>query len=202
MTSVVAFAALWAVAAVTPGPNMLLITGTALDASRKIAAWAVAGVLVGTAIWGAAGYFGVGLLFSSAPWVYLGLKLMGGAYVVYLGVRLLLKTPSPLADPVIVGRRSGWRAFRRGLTTQLSNPKAGAFVATIFAATMPREAPLSAGLTAILTMVTISGLWYGALCWSFGLAAIRARYMRARRAIERAAGALFVAFGIGIATSR
>lgn len=202
MTSVAAFAALWLVAVVTPGPNVLLITGAALDASRKIAAWTVGGVLVGTAMWGAAGYFGVGLLFSSAPWVYLGLKLAGGAYIVYLGARLLLKKPSVLAEPLVVGRRSGWRAFRRGLTTQLSNPKSGAFVATIFAATMPREAPLSAGLVAILTMVTISGLWYGLLSWSFGLAAIRARYMRARRAIERVTGALFVAFGIGIATSR
>ena len=202
MTSVVAFAALWLVAVATPGPNVLLITGAALDASRKIAAWTVGGVLVGTAVWGAAGYFGVGLLFSSAPWVYLGLKLVGGAYVVYLGVRLLLKKPSPVAEPLIVGRRSGWRAFRRGLMTQLSNPKSGAFVATIFAATMPREAPLSAGLTAILMMVTISGLWYGMLCWSFGLESIRLRYMRARRAIERVTGALFVAFGIGIATSR
>ncbi len=202
MTSVAAFAALWLVAVATPGPNVLLITGSVLETSRRATAWTVGGVLVGTAIWGAAGYFGVGLLFSSAPWVYLGLKLAGGAYVVYLGVRLLLKTPQPLGEPVALGRGSRWRAFRRGLMTQLSNPKSGAFVATIFAATMPREAPLSAGLTAIALMVAISGCWYGLLCWSFGLEAIRSRYMRARRGIERAAGALFVAFGIGIATSR
>ncbi len=202
MTSVVAFAALWLVAVATPGPNVLLITGSVLDSSRRVAAWTVGGVLVGTAMWGAAGYFGVGLLFSSAPWVYLGLKIAGGAYIVYLGARLLLKKAVPMGDPLEFGRRSRWRAFRRGLMTQLSNPKSGAFVATIFAATMPREAPLSAGLTAIALMVTISGVWYGLLCWSFGLEAIRARYMRARRAIERVTGALFVAFGIGIATSR
>lgn len=202
MTSVVTFALLWMVAVVTPGPNVLLITGTALDASRRVALWTVAGVLVGTVCWGLAGFFGVGLLFSAAPWVYVGLKVAGGAYIVYLGGKLIFKKSGPLDEAIAVGRHSGWRAFRRGLMTQLSNPKSGAFVATIFAATMPREAPLSAGLAAIAIMVTISGGFYGLWTWSLGRAWIRTRYLRARRAVERATGALFVVFGINIAISR
>lgn len=202
MTSVMTFALLWMVAVVTPGPNVLLLTGTALDSSRRVAVWTMAGVLAGTACWGAAGFFGVGLLFGAAPWLYFGLKLVGGAYIVYLGGKLLLRKSAPLDEAVAVGRHSGWRGFRRGLTTQLSNPKSGAFVATIFAATMPREAPLSAGLTAIAIMVTISGGFYGVWIWSLGLGAIRARYLRARRVVERVTGALFVAFGVNIAISR
>ncbi len=202
MTSVVTFALLWMVAVVTPGPNVLLITGTALDASRRVALCTVAGVLVGTVGWGLAGFFGVGLLFSAAPWVYVGLKIVGGAYIVYLGLLLLLRKDAPAAETLAVGRHSGWRAFRRGLMTQLSNPKSGAFVTTIFAATMPREAPLAAGLTAIAVMVAISGSFYGLWIWGLGLGAIRTRYLRARRAIERVTGALFMAFGVNIAISR
>ncbi len=201
MTSAATFALLWMVAVVTPGPNVLLITGTALESSRRVALWTVAGVLAGTVVWGAAGFFGVGLLFGAAPWLYIGLKAAGGAYIVYLGARLIFKKSGPL-DAIAVGRQSGWRGFRRGLATQLANPKSGAFVATIFAATMPREAPLSAGLAAIAMMVTISGTFYGLWIWSLGREAIRARYLRARRVVERATGALFVAFGINMAISR
>lgn len=202
MTSVATFALLWMVAVVTPGPNVLLITGTALDSSRRVAAWTVAGVLVGTVCWGLAGFFGVGLLFGAAPWLYVGLKIAGGTYIAYLGAKLIFRKSGPLDDVIAVGRGSGRRAFRRGLTTQLSNPKSGAFVATIFAATMPREAPLSAGLAAIAIMVTISGGFYGLWVWGLGRDWIRARYLRARRAVERATGALFVLFGINIAISR
>ena len=81
--------------------------------------------------------------------------------------------------------------------TQLSNPKSGAF-----AATMPQDAPLLAGITATLLMLTISATWYGLLGCGLGLARIKAAYVKSRRVIERAAGVLFVAFGLEIAFKR
>lgn len=198
----VSFSLLWGVAVMTPGPNVILVSGAALDSSRRVAALTVAGILCGTVVWGTAGFFGVGLLFRAAPWLYAGLKLAGGAYIVYLGAKLLLKGPPTGPALAASGRGAGRRAFRRGLTTQLSNPKSGAFVATIFSATLPQDAPLSAGIAAILAMVTISGLWYGGLSWGLGLARVKAAYLKSRRFVERAAGALFVAFGLEIALKK
>jgi threonine/homoserine/homoserine lactone efflux protein len=202
MTPILSFALLWLVAVATPGPNVILVSGAALDSSRREALLTVAGILCGTVVWGSAGFFGVGLLFRAAPWLYAGLKLLGGAYIVYLGIRQLMKKADAAPALVAGGRGAGRRAFRRGLTTQLSNPKSGAFVATIFAATLPQDAPLSTGLAAIATMVTISGLWYGALSWGLGLTRVKAVYLKSRRFVERAAGALFVVFGLEIAFKR
>jgi len=202
MTSMASFALLWIVAALTPGPNVLLVGGTAVAARRRETRLTIAGILTGTVIWGCAGYFGVGILFRAAPWLYLGLKLAGGAYIVYLGARLILTGgdhPEDIATPT---RGAGRRAFRRGLMTQLSNPKSGAFVATIFAATMPQNAPLSSGIAAVAIMVTISTTWYALLAWGLSLARIRAAYLSARRGIARVSGALFVAFGLEIAFRR
>ncbi len=202
MVWLVSFALLWLVAVMTPGPNVILVSGAALDSSRREAVLTVAGILCGTVVWGCAGLFGVGLLFHAVPWVYAGLKVLGGAYIVYLGVRQLLKKPSSGPVLAVAAHGAGRRAFRRGLTTQLSNPKSGAFVATIFAATLPQDAPLAAGAAAVLTMVAISALWYGGLSWGLGLAPVKAAYLKARRFVERAAGILFVAFGLEIAFKR
>ena len=80
---------IWTLAVITPGPNFLLTVQTAVARSRSAALWSVLGTSCGTAIWGLSGFFGITLLFRTAPWLYGALKLLGGAYLIYLGVRLL-----------------------------------------------------------------------------------------------------------------
>jgi len=60
-------AALWALAAISPGPNFLVTAQLSIMRSRGAALMAVAGIGVGTVIWGAAGCFGVQALFVAAP---------------------------------------------------------------------------------------------------------------------------------------
>lgn len=201
MVWLVSFALLWAVAVVTPGPNFLLVTGTALDASRRHGIATVAGLLTGTTIWGFAGFFGVGLLFRAAPWIYLSLKVAGGAYIVYLGIKMLRGSGAHADAESRNAPRSLWRAYRRGIVTNLSNPKSGAFVTTIFAATIPAHPTALDGLAALATMLTISASWYGLVVWGLGLGSVQSLYLRARRGIERGVGVLFVAFGIDIAVN-
>jgi len=195
------FAALWTVAAVTPGPNFLLVTGTAVAAGRPVAWATLAGLLTGTAAWGTAGFLGVGFLFSAAPWLYLGLKVAGGVYIAWLGIQMWRGGAEAIL-PAGGANASFARAWRRGLTTSLSNPKSGAFVATIFAATLPPHVGALQALEALAIMLVVSLSWYGTLVFGLGQEHVQAVYLRARRGIERVAGALFVAFGIEIATGR
>src|SRR5580704_14531568 len=81
-------AALWTLAVATPGPNFLMILRVAIGQSRPAGLRAVVGVGFGTMIWGAAGFFGVHALFEAAPWLYAALKLFGGAYLIFLGLRM------------------------------------------------------------------------------------------------------------------
>ena len=107
MTSALSFALLWLVAVMTPGPNVILISGSALDSSRRVTVLTLAGILCDTVVWGLAGFFGIGLLFRAAPWLYISLKLASGAYIVYLGAKLLLKGPSHEVPPPSIGRSAG-----------------------------------------------------------------------------------------------
>jgi len=203
----ISVAGLWAVAVVTPGPNFLVVTRSALTASRGAAFRCVAGILAGTVLWGAAGFLGVGVLFAAAPWLFAVLKVAGGLYLLWLGVRLLVaaarRAPGPAAGPTA---NAGGAAVRRpallGFVTVVANPKSGAFVASLFAALLPAAPTAGLGVAMTAVMVAVSALWYGAVAWSLGFGAPRRLYLRGRRAVEALAGVLFAGFGIRLLAGR
>ena len=196
-------AGIWALAAITPGPNFLVIAETALAQSRRHALLAVLGTIMGTAAWGLAGFFGVTLLFAAAPWLHLALKLIGGVYIAYLGIRLIIASFHRQTDAGAANAtsgRTGSAALRRGFLTNLANPKTAAFVASLFAATMPETPTVALGMACVAVMAAVSLAWYGVLACALATSRISAVYLGARRWIDRAAGALFVGFGAKLAS--
>jgi threonine/homoserine/homoserine lactone efflux protein len=195
-------AALWALAAVSPGPNFLMTARVALTRSRRAGLSAIAGIALGTAIWGAAGCFGVQALFAAAPWMYLALKIFGATWLVFIGLQLIWRSrrngPGDLAG---AGRATANdRAFWLGLATTLANPRSAVSVASIFATTMPAEPTSMLSLMVIAVMVAVSVGWYGIVVCLFTLPQVSAGYRRARRWIERITGACFVLFGARLAS--
>ncbi len=197
-------ACIWTVAVITPGPNFFLTAQTALGASRAAALWSVLGTTCGTVVWGLCGFFGLALLFQAAPWLYGLLKLLGGGYLIYLGVKLI-RQGDPTPDDADHCGHSPTRAlaiWRAGLLTNLSNPKTAAFVTSLFAVSMPAAAPVWLGLTSVALMAVLSIIWYAAVAWFYSNARFTGLYQRGRRWIDRFAGAIFIAYGVRLAVDR
>jgi threonine/homoserine/homoserine lactone efflux protein len=197
-------AAIWAVAAMTPGPNFFIVVRTALEGSRSAAVAVIAGVILGTFCWGLAGWLGISALFAAAPFAYLFLKIAGGAYLLWLGAKLLWKTYTkagspgePAARPAIGTKQ----AFYSGFVTNLANPKSAFFVASLFAATLPAEHTWLHGALAVATMVLISSLWYAFVFTILRNPAVAGAYARGRRGIDAMAGVIFMGFGMKLLTS-
>jgi threonine/homoserine/homoserine lactone efflux protein len=182
-----AITAIWFAATMTPGPDFLVTTRTAMLHGRDAARRTVLGLAVGTAGWGLAGFFGIHALFLAAPFLYVALKLGGGAYLIFLGLRLLAS-----------GLRGG-SAFRLGLITNLANPKAALFTTSLFAATLPPSPPAWLGVAAAAIMTAICLGWYTLVAQALTTGHVAALFARARRWIDRVAGAAFVGFGLELA---
>src|ERR687885_3042180 len=75
-------------AAISPGPNFVVVTQAAIRRTRRHAAAVVAGVVTANLLWCAAVAFGLSALFKLAPWLYGAIKFAGGVYLIYLGVCL------------------------------------------------------------------------------------------------------------------
>jgi threonine/homoserine/homoserine lactone efflux protein len=201
-----AIAEIWAAAVLVPGPNFIVSVRCALSGDSKSAMGCVAGVSLGTFCWGLAGWLGISALFSAAPYMYAGLKIAGGLYLIWMGWRMLRAARAAAGrDPgdAFVGRLSARNAFRLGLMTNLTNPKSAVFVASLFATALPREASWSDGAAAVAVMVAISAGWYGFVVVVLSRGPVAALYRKGRRLIDAAAGVFFVGFGARlIASSR
>lgn len=190
-------AAIWLIAVITPGPNFFITVRTAMAKSRKAGFYVVLGICCGAAVWGLAGFWGLTLLFTAAPGLYLGLKIIGGCYLIYLGLRLITASlkKSGARDTQTRIETSKSSAFLTGLITILTNPKTAFFTAGLFAATMPPDPPYWLGHATMGLMCLISLSWYSTVVLVFSSTRASNAYQKARQWIDRLAGASFMAFG-------
>ena len=125
-----AFVVAATILAITPGVDTAMVLRSAAVSGRRAAALAAAGIALGCLVWGAAVAIGLGALLRASELAYSVLKWAGAAYLLWQGGRLLLarrQLPVPGADDATAGSA----AFRRGLLTNLLNPKALMFCALL-----------------------------------------------------------------------
>ncbi|MFL1500621.1 LysE family transporter [Pseudomonas sp. O64] len=194
---------LWAVAVVTPGPNFFNTAQLAASCSRRHGVVASAGVATGTVIWGLAGGLGIKSLFTAAPMLYLAFKIIGGCYLIYLGLKLF-KRSAPINQAALPDepQRSLFSAWRFGLLGNLSNPKAALFVATAFASTMPPSPSPTLLALAVITMTTLSFSWYTSVALVFSSERMANLYSRSRKWLDRFAGGCYLLFGAHLVANR
>ncbi len=182
-------------AAISPGPNFVLVTQAAIHRSRRYAASVVLGLLTANLAWCFAVLLGISTLFKLAPWLYGAVKFAGGAYLIYLGVSLWRGSGDEPADAESPVQSRLGAAYVRGLLTSLSNPKSVVYFGSIFALFMRPETPAWVRAAAVCVVIFDTVLWYGAVAALFSSAAVQRFYAHVRRPINRVAGAVMVGFG-------
>jgi len=199
----VGVAIIWGVAVITPGPNFFVTVKAAIGQNRRSALFVALGNSSGTVLWGFSGFYGIALLFKTAPWIYWSLKLLGGAYIIYLGIKLIISSTKtgPAPNVSFSTNMDLLQSYKLGFLTNLSNPKTAAFVTSLFAATMPSEAPLWLGFMSVALMFFISILWYTSVAYVFSIERFRRLYMKGRIWTERVAGSIFLGFGMKMIAS-
>lgn len=133
----------------TPGPNMAYLAALSLARGVRAGLAAVAGIAIGLGVYGIAAAFGVAALIDGSRWLYETLRWAGVAYLLWLAwegwARESETSPGKAKDDIV----PAWTAFRRGLITNLLNPKAALF----YIATLPRFVDASAGYLVQQTLV-------------------------------------------------
>ncbi|ADZ72627.1 LysE family translocator [Polymorphum gilvum] len=136
-----AFAVATLVFAYMPGPALLYTAAQTVARGRAAGFQAALGIHVGCYGHVLAAAFGLSAVFTLVPTAYAALKLIGGAYLVYLGYRMIRTQVSGAAMPKIAAR-SRRRAFAESMLVELLNPK----VAIFFIAFLPQFVDPAASL--------------------------------------------------------
>lgn len=193
VSTLTSLAAVWAVVVLSPGPCFLVIVRHA--ASRPTAGVFVAlGVETGTLLWCAASLLGLGVLFSTTPWLYDGLRIVGATYLLFLGVSSLRRSLQPkAAEDAGTAETTTWyrAAWKAGFMADISNPKAAVFFGALFASLLEPPRPVWLTLAAVGVIVAIEFCWYCTVAYLFRSRRVSAAYRRAERCIDAAMSVSF-----------
>ncbi len=195
-------ALIWAVAAITPGPNFFITAQTAMSESLRKSLFTVLGIVYGTLVWAISGYLGVVVIFKTVPVVYICLKLVGGLYLIYLGILLLFQKNKKKNLYEVNRSKSATSCFCQGALTNMLNPKTAAFMTSLYAVALPPDHSFGAGGVSVILICSISAIWYSLVATLFSKKAVRRGYDNYKMSIERFAGGLFVFFGLKLAISK
>lgn len=186
------------VGVVSPGPSFVLVSRIAVTRSRLHGLAAALGMGIGGTIFAGLALLGLAALLSQVDWLYLALKIAGGLYLAWLGIRIWRGAGEPLA-PAAAGAPQGatlFRSFSFGLLTQISNPKAAIIYGSVFAAMLPAAPPSWLVLALPPLVFAIETAWYAIVALAFSASHPRALYLRAKLWIDRLAGGVMTALGL------
>jgi len=110
----------------TPGPAVLYIVARSVDQGRRAGLVSVLSIEVGNLVHVLAAVFGLSALLASSALAFSAVKLLGAAYLIFLGVRKLL-SPEPVFSSASVQPESHWRIFSQGVLVATLNPKTALF---------------------------------------------------------------------------
>jgi len=189
----------------TPGPDNILILSRSASDGRLAGLSAAAGIVSGTFVHILAAAFGLSAILATSANAFMLVKLVGAAYLCYLGISMLLKSTRTGARtdarPAAASLR---KCFAQGFLTNVLNPKVALFFLAFvpqFIDPLAQNKPLA--FLFLGTLFNFNGmLWTSFLALAAAWISERARaFIRMRAWLERTVGALFVGLGVRLALS-
>jgi len=204
MHDVVAFAGVAAVIVVVPGPDMALVLRNGVAEGRRAAVATALGINAGLLVWALAAALGIAALLHASGTAFTVLKLVGAAYLVWLGVHALHdawrgRLPGARGGP----ERRQRSPFRQGLLSNLFNPK----IALVYTTLIPQF--VDGGGSQTTQTFVLAGVFIAmGLAWLTAYALLVAevglllRRSTVRRVVNAVAGTVLTGLGVRLAFER
>ena len=194
---------------ITPGLDTALVLRTAAVEGGKQAFLAGVGICFGCLLWGAAASFGLGALLAVSGFAYNVLRIVGAIYLSYLGIKLFIRafarsSSHNTAEPLLQkqeGDGSLW--LRRGLLTNLLNPKIGVFYLSFLPQFVPPGVQVWSFSILLASIHAAEGLlWFLLLTNATNFFSSWLKQRRVVMAFDSAMAAVFIGFGLKLAFDR
>ena len=186
------------VAIASPGPALVLATHTSASKGRAAGIAAGAGLGLMAAIWTMMALLGLVVIFELFPMFYIGAKILGGAYLMYLAYRMWRYASAPINKRT----PSVKHAFRQGFLVNLLNPKSLLFAAAVLVAVFPAGISVVDTLVIVINHFSVEVGFYAILAFCMSTQAVSERYLRAKAFIDRGAAIVLGALGIRLILSQ
>jgi len=181
---------IFSVGFISIGPNILSIIGTSMERGRRAGVRLAVGVGLGSGIWAMMTVAGLTALITAYAGAVTLLKVFGACYLGWLSWKAFKSAATP-DDKVETRAATGGNLLLKGLTIQITNPKAALHWIAIVGIGLGAEAPLIVGLMLVVCATVISLVGHVLYAVTFSTRPVVVFYRRARRWIEAGLGVFF-----------
>ncbi|WP_175785043.1 LysE family translocator [Burkholderia ambifaria] len=194
---------------ITPGPDTAYIVGRSVAQGRGAGLMSAFGISAGCCVHALACAFGLTALLAASATAFTVIKLVGAAYLIYLGVRMIVARQA--AEPSGAAAAQGTAAkplrqlFMQGFWTNVLNPKVVLFFVSFFPQFVSADSPHKAWafLTLGAVFVVMSTVWTSLVAWVAG--SVTQHFSGkpgVKKWLDRTVGSAFVGLGLSLATSQ
>ncbi|MCW2482783.1 LysE family translocator, partial [Candidatus Symbiopectobacterium sp. NZEC135] len=130
-------------AVISPGPDFAMVTRNSLMLSRRAGILTAVGIGGGILVHMSYTLIGIGLIIQQSLWLFNIIKLIGAAYLIWLGVKMLRTKPTRTQSDTGIASVSDGVALRTGFLTNVLNPKTTIFIVSLFMQVVSPQTPLA-----------------------------------------------------------
>ena len=181
-------------ALILPGPDFVGVVRSSMTRGTTAGLLTTLGVTIGLGFYATLSLLGLSAILVKYQWLTWAVRVLGGAYLAWLGIRLLRAKPAQPGEEVVRGPVTG-SALLFGFIVTLTNPKAIVLFASVFATAVTATTPLWLMAVMVGLVMASSLIWYSIVSLFMSSAPVMRRFQHARHWIERVAGASFILIG-------
>jgi threonine/homoserine/homoserine lactone efflux protein len=202
ITVLAVFIPTWFFISITPGMCMTLAMTLGMSVGVIRSLWMMLGEVVGVATVAILAVVGVASLMLNYPLLFTWFKWIGGAYLVFLGVRMWLADADVSQYAIINSQLSPINLVSQGYITAVANPKGWAFMVSILPPFISVEKPIALQFSVLLSIIMLSEL-ICMLIYASGGKGLKRLLSRGNNVVwlNRIAGSLLAGVGIWLASS-
>ncbi|MAM59266.1 MAG: MFS transporter [Salinicola sp.] len=193
-------------AAASPGPDFVLVTQQTLNHGKRIGLLCSLGIALGLSIHIVYSAFGLAAVIANSAEALWAIKLLGGAYLLYLGIKGLRSRPASLEpgtdNAETLPPRSALRTVGTGFLCNALNPKAPIYFVSLFTIVLSPDMPLYQIAIYGAWIMLIQLGWFSAVALLLSTPPIHRAFKRFSHWIDRVLGLAMVALGIKVLTTR
>jgi len=189
---------------ITPGPDTMYIIARSIAQGRAAGVVSVFGISSGILVHTSFAAFGLSIILTTSAWAFTIVKVVGAAYLIYLGIHVLWQKIEPRATSGVIAMDT-WQVYRQGVLCNILNPK----VAIFFLAFLPQFVDPAAGLGPLPFLFLGAVFVVGGTLWCLGVSVCAAtatetirRNSRLMVWLERTSGCVYIGLGLNLLRSK
>jgi threonine/homoserine/homoserine lactone efflux protein len=200
VTELLAVALFTLLAVISPGADFAMVTRSSYAQGRKAGLAAAVGIALGVQVHVLYTVLGIAVIISQSPALFLGMKVLGAGYLIYLGYQSLTNT----ARINLEGQPSGssvLTVLRTGFLTNALNPKTMLFVISAYTQVVQPGTSLALNFAYGAFMSFAHWVWFSLVAVFFSSAALRKAMIERQGVVDQLIGIVLIVLGLSIAVT-